>query len=276
MITAQLKGGIGNVMFQIAAGYGLAARLKTGVAFDLFEPGIIKQRAVYHGITNYSYADNILSNISNHKFDENIVWKTLNEHQADYRKRNLNKLSRGNINYKLVGYFQSESYFQHIREEILNIYKIPLYIERYIAQKYGHIYKESHTVSLHVRRGDYLNLAESHPLCELQYYYDAIDRIVEQNTIILIFSDDLEWCRNNLRGKNYIYIQELDYISLFMMSLCEHNIIANSSFSWWGAWLNDSRSKRVIAPRPWLGTCHSDSSWWDENIYCKDWEVIGE
>lgn len=276
MITSQLKGGIGNVMFQVAAGYGLAAKLKAGISFDLFEPSMIQQRMSYHGTTNYSYADNILSNISNHKFDGKIIWKLVNEHQIDPRIKNLKKMVNRDVNYKLSGYFQSEVYFQHIRDEICKIYNIPRYIEHYIREKYNHIYKNNKTVSLHVRRGDYLNLPESHPLCSLKYYHDAVDRLVDNDTKVLIFSDDIKWCRDNFKNKKFIYIQELDFICLYMMTKCNHNIIANSSFSWWGAWLNDKTDKQVIAPRPWLSTSHRDSQWWDKNIYCDGWEVMGE
>lgn len=275
MITSHIKGGIGNVMFQVAAGYGLAARMRTGVAFDIFNPETINQRRIYHGTTNYTYADNILRNVKDHRFDPSVSWKIVNENHIDPRAKNLAKLTTSAYDCKLSGYFQSDIYFKHIDVEIRELYSIPEYIEKYITSKYGNILKGTESVSLHVRRGDYLQLKDSHPLCSIKYYTTAVEKLVNNNSKVLIFSDDLEWCKQQFKGDLYTYINEPDYICIYMMSMCDHNIIANSSFSWWGAWLNLSKDKRVVAPRPWLGDKHKqDSEWWDKNVYCDTWEVL--
>jgi len=106
---------------------------------------------------------------------------------------------------------------------------------------------------VHIRRGDYLNKIHKHPTQPKEYYYSAFSQFNE-DIHFLIFSDDIEWCKNNLKYKYLYFIEEeLDYISLYLMSLCNHNIIANSSFSWWGAWLNQETNKKVIAPSNWFG-----------------------
>ena len=88
----------------------------------------------------------------------------------------------------------------------------------------------------------------------------------------LIFSDDIVWCKNNFVGDKFIFIEgEEDYIDLWLMSLCNHNIIANSSFSWWGAWLNKNNNKTVIAPKNWFGP---NKKLDPTDLYCKDWLVI--
>ena len=89
-------------------------------------------------------------------------------------------------------------------------------------------------------------------LSTLEYYKQALSKLPDINKV-LIFSDDIEWCKQNFIGDRFIFIQEEDYISLYLMSLCDYNIIANSSFSWWGAWLNQNPNKVVIAPKLWFG-----------------------
>src|SRR5690606_26072631 len=122
--------------------------------------------------------------------------------------------------------------------------------------------KTTTSVSLHVRRGDYVQLQSAHNfhgVLPLTYYKRAILLLKEklERFTIFVFSDDLDWVRSNLQAETpVVYV---DYRSddktatdLALMSLCKHNIIANSSFSWWGAWLNRNPGKQVIAPKPWF------------------------
>jgi hypothetical protein len=113
-----------------------------------------------------------------------------------------------------------------------------------------------------VRRGDYVTSPKTnsvHGTCSLEYYYDSFNLIEKQhkNSHYFIFSDDIEWCKQNLefiKNKTFIELSanERDHEEMYLMSQCKHNIIANSSFSWWGAWLNQNPDKMVIAPKKWF------------------------
>jgi hypothetical protein len=156
------------------------------------------------------------------------------------------------FNYYLNGYWQSEKYFLDneyiIREELApnNATQFKL------IEKYPDLLKES--VSLHVRRTDYVNQPQNHPTQTIQYYKDALD-IIGYYDKLYILSDDIDWCKENLKFDNMVFVQnDSDVEDLWTMSLCKHNIIANSSFSWWGAWLNSNPDKIVVAPSKWFGT----------------------
>jgi len=163
-----------------------------------------------------------------------------------------------NANTILHGYFQSEKYFENHKQ----------YIEFYLKFKnnlflnYLNLYQNINTCSIHVRRGDYVSIAQTnplnpHPLQPMDYYKEAMKMINADKYII--FSDDINWCRQNFTGDNYIFIDnqtnslENDIFELQLMSICNHNIIANSSYSWWGAYLNKNKNKKIIAPKQWFG-----------------------
>jgi hypothetical protein len=158
------------------------------------------------------------------------------------------------------------------RNEILKLFKIDDNTNQKIHDKYGDLLSLD-TCSIHVRRGDYLALQNHHPIQSIEYYQNAID-IIGNDKHFLIFSDDIKWCEENFGGltnKTYITGNQ-DYEDLYLMSMCRNNIIANSTFSWWGAWLNKNEDKKVIAPKQWFGVSnsHLDTS----DLYCKKWITI--
>jgi len=166
-------------------------------------------------------------------------------------------------------YFQSEKYFSHNRNSILEILSPSEEHLDYITDKYGQVLKNS--TSLHVRRGDYLNLKHVHsPLYETDYYPKALSKISTDS--ILVFSDDISWCKQNINDSRISFVEnEEDYMDLYIMSMCDNNIIANSTFSWWGAWLNSNADKQVIAPSQWFGHSMNEPT---EDLIPKDWIVI--
>ncbi len=172
-----------------------------------------------------------------------------------------------------TGYFQCEKYFVHNRDLIINSFTLPKYINDYIVVRYAQYLSKS-TVSLHVRRGDYVQLSDYHPVLDLAYYNKAINHIDQRTNIdyYMIFSDDIVWCKTHMLAhtpEKVIFIEnEPDYIDLILMSQCTHNIIANSSFSWWGAWLNKNDNKIVIAPKIWFGLKRNLS---DKDIVPQNW-----
>lgn len=154
------------------------------------------------------------------------------------------------------GYFQTEKYFEHCRDKVRNSFTFKTEIKDK-ANYWLDPYKQYNLVSIHVRRTDYVNLPNHHPLCTLDYYKSAISLFQEPNTHFIIFSDDIEWCKENLQIENATFAETgNDYVDLCIMSMCNHHIIANSSYSWWGAWLNPSETKRVVAPKIWFGPAY--------------------
>jgi hypothetical protein len=238
MVTSNLMGGLGNYLFQIASAYSLALDNGDKIIFNIND-SVIGHQPIK------SYTNNILSKI---KFIDHNLNVENNYHEPFFHYQKIPYKP----NQKLHGYFQSEKYFIHNRKKILDLYSIDDESSKKIYEKYGEILT-GETCSLHVRRGDYLKYPNHHPTCTLEYYKNSIKEF-SKNTKFLIFSDDIEWCKDVFKGENFIFIEgNKDYIDLWLMSLCKNNIIANSSFSWWGAWLNQNPNKKVIAPTNWFG-----------------------
>ena len=176
-------------------------------------------------------------------------------------------------NLSIDGYFQSEKYFKDYDKLIRDKFEPTDEIKNKLLEKYGKILEKEEICSIHVRRGDYLNLPQHHPVMNMNYYMKAVKQIGKKYTY-LIFSDDIPWCKQNFPNiENFIFIEgQEDYEDMFLMSFCKNNIICNSSFSWWGAWLNENKTKRIIAPKNWFGPAYAHFVLKD--LYCKNWEVI--
>ncbi len=161
-------------------------------------------------------------------------------------------------NCDIIGNFQTEKYFSMYRKEILNDFSFKQDIKEKCLSMLEKMKKDNkQLVSLHIRRGDYVNLQNFHPLCTLEYYKNCIERF--QNAKFAIFSDDIEWCKSKFSFIDDVVYSESDnpYVDLCLMSMCDHNIIANSSYSWWAAWLNSNPHKIVYAPKNWFGDKYS-------------------
>ena len=164
-----------------------------------------------------------------------------------------------NISY-FDGYWQSEKYFKDIRPIILNSFKFRPFADVQNINLLKELNKHT-TVSVHIRRGDYLKIPMYRDICTLDYYRNAVQYIKSMVQIdkFIIFSNDIDWCLKNsehIFGRsNFIIVdwnhKENSFKDMQLMSLCTHNIVANSSFSWWGAWLNNNPTKIVIAPHKW-------------------------
>jgi hypothetical protein len=166
----------------------------------------------------------------------------------------------------LDGFFQTEKYFKDFETEIRNDLKLSTPFsneaENIIKTINSLPERQTQSVSLHVRRGDYVKdekTNKAHGTCGPEYYQKALETIVSKigtNIHVFVFSDDIEWVKDNLPVSFPVtYVSDpmiKDYEELILMSKCSHNIIANSSFSWWGAWLNSNPNKIVIAPKKWV------------------------
>jgi hypothetical protein len=166
------------------------------------------------------------------------------------------------------GYWQNERYFRKYRTELLDIFILKNV--HYKTREYQKQIINSEAVSLHVRRGDYVTNKHTnsiHGTCSLKYYKKAVREVLKskKQAHFFIFSDDMDWAKNNLdfiENKTFIMLESdtPDHEEIHLMSQCKFNIIANSSFSWWGAWLNQNSDKKVIAPKKWFRSPSKDDS----------------
>ena len=235
MISVFLQGGLGNQLFQIACGY--AHSLEVEDSFGLQEG---QHHLPLQGSRVEMYKDIFYKDLS---FVPNITYSSIFEESTF----SYSKLPHKKGLY-LVGYFQSERYFKKYREEIIKLFNI-----RKLQQDYKDLYPNlQDSICLHVRRGDYLKSPDTHTNLSMAYYNKALDSF-PKDTPVLVFSDDIEYCKENLVGDRFTFVDKnKDFCDLILMSLCKHHIIANSSFSWWGAWLADSKGLK-IAPSEWFG-----------------------
>jgi hypothetical protein len=262
MIISKLQGGLGNQLFQWAFGRHLSNKYNVPFYIDT---NFYKQDIM--GVTKRSYS---LDKFPNLKciFIESAVnnGKQLLRFNEPSRFTKL-EYNESN-NYYLDGYFQSEKYFLESSDLIRN----ELSPSDEILKKLNLTpFIDTNIVSLHVRRTDYVTSNGYHPVQSIEYYKMALD-IIGEYDYIFVFSDDIQWCRDNLTFNNMIFVEgNNDVEDLWIMSFCRDNIIANSSFSWWGAWLNSNPNKKVIAPTNWFGK-HLNLS--TEDLIPKKWIKI--
>ncbi len=153
----------------------------------------------------------------------------------------------------LQGYFQSPRYFEHTAEAVRRAFQFRPEIQRAAEELRRRMHGGLPIVAVHVRRGDYVALADRHPVLGAEHYRRALTIACGgERCQVWIFSDDPEGCRDAFPGCRVLEAGDRS-VALCLMSLCDHFVIANSSFSWWGAWLGDHGRSRVVAPRQWFG-----------------------
>lgn len=281
MIVTKLIGGLGNQMFQYAAGKALALKHGVDVKVDLSElnknaEGKYTQRhyelTVFSSNIKTAAASDLTPFINK---DKSKIKREL-QRRFPFLYKTLTAVERGTSyhpefkkypeNTYLQGFWQSELYFKEYEKEIRNEFEFKQTIID-ACKPFSDPILNSNSVSLHVRRGDYVNNPSAnkfHGLCSPQYYEEAISHIAaSQGQIeIIVFSDDISWCKENLKFNFPIYFLETGsaYNDLYLMTQCRHNIIANSSFSWWGAWLNAHPGKIVVGPKQWFADTSVNTS----------------
>ena len=233
--------GLANQMFQIATAlsYGKDNNL------EAIFPELLNDRFG-------PYADSIFRKLNKRSYKETEI--DLDYVQPGFAYTQIPKSNK----IRLSGYFQSEKFFSHNREYILDKFEPEKEVIQYIKKKYGKLLEDS--ISVHVRIGDYKNIQDHHPLIsKTNYYKNVINKTKRKN--IVVFSDDIKKTKKikALRDGRVHYIEgESEIIDLFFMSMCADNAIVNSSFSWWGAWLNKNVDKIVYYPENWFGPAKSD------------------
>lgn len=269
MITCDVLGyhpgtnnGLGNQMFCIAATLALAYKNETTAIF----PDLSTDPYKYYGRTIFHLLDK--------EGDKNFVKYQFKE--PPYTSTFYHELPFAE-SMKLTGYFQSYKYFDCCRDLILHNFVVPQDMEREVMNKYGDEIGDD-TVSLHVRRGDYLSLPGHYQMLSLDYYRAALE-LLGHASKVLVFSDDIEWCKTALdfigKEKTLFVDGQSDVEDLYLMSQIKNNIIANSTFSWWGAYLNQNEDKRVVAPKEWFGIKRTEDNENEiKDLYPKEWIKI--
>lgn len=288
MIVIKVMGGLGNQMFQ----YALYKKFKSlGVEVYLDDEQLRQYGNQHNGLElvrafNLEYerpkagvadcmADrkmDLINRARRHFFGKRNNELYFNEQDLLFK----DYLLSWNNKY-LEGYWQSERYFLDIREALIKDF---CFTDCHDVEndKVLKAIISSNSVSIHVRRGDYLNADNENFLggvCSEDYYSRAIDMIKSKNNdaTFFVFSDDIEWVKKSFFMDFGVTLVDVNhgsdsYKDMFLISKCKHNIIANSTFSWWGAWLNENDSKTVIMPKQW----YKDET--ETNIYCDSWVRI--
>jgi hypothetical protein len=264
-ITTNHRGGLGNVMFKLAA--SISAAIDNNVDY-VFSNQFLRpiDQIVTRGLPDYQrFYDNILRNV---KFIDKLPGEFVvySEKQFSYDKIPYIKGS----NLLLDGYFQSEMYFEKNKQIIKDLYSPTEDIKNTILNNLPEI---NNYASIHVRRGDYLQFPNHHPQQSIEYYKKSCE-VIGLDKTYLIFSDDLDGIKNmfDFLPNKIFYTSGEDWLDLYTMSLCKDNIICNSTFSWWAAYLNPHNDKKVISTSNWFGPAYAN---WDTSTLCpKDWIII--
>lgn len=310
MLIVNLKGGLGNQMFQYATGLDLIRQIEqnkknyhseqirqlktvflldisgysdprvvksnTPRTFDLKHFNITAQIADFEKIQLVKYPTGIWSKICR-GLNKKIFRNFYQDYHPQLLEKHIKKMLLGQ-NVYLDGFFQSEKNFINSRSKILEEFELRDEHKTNTVKNLAEQISLTESVSIHIRRGDYANNSTTkkyHGLCPISYYSTAIKMItdIKKYSNFYIFTDDLNWVKENLKiEQKKIFISGQNLTSqqeLFLMSKCKHNIIANSSFSWWGAWLNQNQNKIIIAPEKW--TIKNNNH---PNILPKDWIEI--
>lgn len=267
MLYCHMLGGLGNEMFQISTLYALA-----------------KDR-------NQNFCISNKTSTITHRSDEDEWFKTIFRKipQVSSRPREIDYIFRENgmsiqsfplrQNMEIFGYFQSDNYFSKYKNEIVELfldYKNDLNLKEF----------DKPTIGIHIRRGDYVKLQHAHVVLPVSYYNNALNLMAQklgfenvqqmnETYTFVIFSDDIDWCKKAFfNNKNVKYMEgNKAVVDLYYMNMCDHNIMANSTFSYWGTYLRDNTDRIIIAPKNWFNPNFRKPSEW-QTIYRDDMIVI--
>ena len=280
MIIVNLKGGLGNQMFQYATGFALAKKKQTNLLFDIRLQEKYKINPPPRNVPRNIDLD--IFGIKLEICSEKDLLKVF-QFNKEYKIRNLISVFLDKINFLvfrerkrvfeerffnlkgkkwyLDGHWQSEKYFKDYRKEILNIFNFDSLKDLKINKKFIKNILSKKSVCVNVRRTDFINNPE-HNVLDIEYYKKAVEvfkNLIGNDFELFVFSDDLDWC-----NKNFLFFNKVSYVEhnfagnkfynyLYLMTKFKYFIIPNSSFAWWGAWLSQVNDKKIIAPKKWSG-----------------------
>jgi len=287
MIIVKITGGLGNQMFQYSLGRALSIKLDCELVLDVtFYPSqelrkyeldkfnISARFATTEELIRVGAGESLISKVVHKlKLEPMIYPLYIKEKESMKYLKTIDKCIKGSY---LDGYWQNPDYFKKYKDILLKDFT-PVTNMSVIMNYWADKIKNSKSVSIHIRRGDYINNNQTnsvHGICSLEYYKKAIDVFDDNDDSIsyYVFSDDIKWCKENLgfMKKCFFVDDTTDPVDdLMLMGLCEGNIIANSTFSWWGAWLGCS-SGRTVAPINWFASKDKNAN----GIYPKSWITL--
>jgi len=266
LVVIQLSGGMGNQMFQYALYLQLKAlgknvkiddkteyegRNARPIRLDVFDAKYATPTEVEMKCLTDSYVD-IVSKIRR---------KITGRKTAEYQEKSplFDKSVWEKDRAYLVGWWQSDKYFKNIKEEVQTAFTFKNIALSERMREYERKMQETNSVSLHIRRGDYLEVSDVYGgICTQEYYEKAMKQMEEwhPDCHFFVFTNDVRWVKEHYHGNNLTIVEGNDedagYIDMYLMTRCKHYILANSSFSWWGCYLNPSKEKKVIAPSKWF------------------------
>jgi len=289
MVIVRLIGGLGNQMFQYAAGRAVAHRNQTQLKLDV--SALERDAARSYRLHHFNIVESIATPNEVAHFRKRDLWSRISRRVERFLppyKRSMFAQRfdrfdpdilrlRGNV--YLIGYWQSEKYFKDIEQIIRQDFTFR-HTPDAENQRLARIIADANSVSLHIRRGDYVSnprFSRKFGTCSPEYYRTAIAKVAGKvkHPHILVFSDDIDWAHDNLKSQYPITFvahnnADDDCEDLRLMSQCRHHIIANSSFSWWGAWLCANPGKVVIAPKKWFNEPGRDT----RDLIPNTWDTI--
>ena len=277
MLFAQLRGGLGNILFIVGNLFSLSIDREMDYCVTNFTVSctVRKEEA--------DWLKTILKSVKKtNKRPTNV--------RARYKERGFNHQRIPNSKGKgleVFGYWQSSKYLDHNKEKVIELFtEYKKDIQKSLDKKFP---KNKKTIGVHLRRGDYLKLQHAHVVQTEEYYKQSLEKLatelkyesikeMNKDYKVVVFSDDINWCQN--KCKLFKSLKDVCYMArnspvedLYLMSMCNHNVIANSTFSWWGAYLNTNEGNKVIAPKLWFNPNYMKPEKWAD-VYCKDWILV--
>lgn len=296
MIVIRVQGGLGNQLFQYALALSLKKKKNTKVLLDItfYENSFIPNGAT----KRHFILDNFNIKDIEYTTDRNLVLKNsfTQKIRRLYERKFLPYYKNTYVVEKdsgfdpfifevkttayLDGYWQSYKYFENIEKELRSNLMLTTKLSSDSDVLLSEIKKQQNSISLHIRRGDYVTKYNNlYYQISLDYYINSINfiksKLANDCIKIYVFSDDIEWCKQNIKINNPHYFisnnQKEDFEDLILMSNCSHNIIANSTYSWWAAWLNSNKNKIVVCPKRWFNDSNNN---FNNTIYPTSWNKL--
>jgi hypothetical protein len=281
MFSIILQGGLGNQLFQIFAALSYSITYGKRLLLPYYLQSWDKRNTYWNGVFNSEAIQRLLyDNITN-------IWTLREYKESGFEYSEIPEMEE---DFVINGYFQSHKYFEENYEKICEILMIYEKRESVRQRHYDNGYTNTNTISLHFRMGDYKNGQAHHPLMSDNYYMDAIKYIINNtrdtcdNTLNILYTcekedDEIVSRRISNMSLHFSNVQFIkvnndleDWEQMLLMSLCNHNIIANSTFSWWSAYINDNPNKIVCYPSIWFGYAKSD--WVIKDLHPESWIKI--
>jgi hypothetical protein len=237
MIYSYPVGGLGNIFFQLATLWSLAK--DNNDTLCLLNLDKLYNDAFTHSTNPIPHAKKwryVLNRFPNKNITAPVYRHSFTYSPLPYKK-----------DYEYISYFQCEKYFKHRKNDIIKLLE-PADEFNADINKYSNLFGN---ISMHIRRGNYVG-SKVFDIIPKDYYQRALS-LVPTDLKVIVFSNDIPWCKQNFIGDRFIFIEEIDYISIYLISKMKHHIIPNSTFSWWGAWLSEYPDKSIIAPKKWFG-----------------------